>query len=249
MWGLTKLWVTITLVLLSGCNGASSKPGELASPKPSEANSSGNKATSAAQPTVETREIKDYAPIPLDRLIGTAELIVTGEVLTVKDGTFTARIKNTLVGEASPEAEIQQYIPSPFEGAPRPSPYQAGQTFLWFLMTDEKNQRQKAWRIMGAGGEGEMPIEDGFVYFPSRHVEGLTSESHRVQGAQRSIQRFDAEAFFDAVKKYRACFKWQPPKAEKPKPSKICDQPNLDQFSRRSAIHKYLADSTLNRLK
>ena len=194
--------------------------------------------------------MSDYATVPLDRLIGTAELIVKGEVSAVKDSVFTIRNSTVLAGSpTSPEIEIHQYIPSRFEGTPRPVAYKAGQTFLWFLMKDEKDSGQKPWRIMGAAGEGEMPIEDGFIYFPARHVEGLASESHRVQGVQRNIERFAAEEFLDAVKKYRACFEWKAAKVGRARPTRICDQANLEQFSRTSTIHKYLTEITLNRIK
>ena len=188
--------------------------------------------------------------MPLDRLIGTAELIVMGEVLTVKDATFVARRNSILAGNLpSPEMEILQYVPSRFEGAPRPAPYQTGQTFLWFLVKDQKQPRPDQWRIMGAGGEGEMPIQDDFVYFPGRHVEGLATETRRVQGAQRNIQRYDAQEFLEAVKKYRACFTWKSANAARPKPVATCNQAALDQLSRTSTMQKYLVGITLNRIK
>jgi hypothetical protein len=102
---------------------------------------------------------------------------------------------------------------------------------------------------MGAGGEGEMPVDSNFVYFPARHIEGLKAESYSVHGAKRTSERFEVPTFIDAVKKYRACFKWEPAKAERPKPVTICDQASLDQLSQASLVHKYLVNTTLNRSK
>ena len=242
--------VVIALVLLTGCNSVAPKQEELA-PATSGANSSNAPGANANE---SPREIKsatmsDYALIPLDRMIGTAEIIVAGEVVSVNDATFTARVDSAVVGDVSlKQLEIAQYIPNRFEGTPRPAPYAVGQTFLWFLVKDEK-LGPNVWRIMGVGGEGEMPIAENFVYFPARHIDGLKAESYRVHGALRTTERFELPAFLDAVKNYRKCFKWEPARAERPKPVLSCDQATLDQLSKTSLVHKYLVTTTRNRSK
>ena len=189
----------------------------------------------------------DYATIPLDRLIGISQLIVAGDVVAVKDGTFTLRVTSTLAGNAhSPTIEVSQFIPSRFEGGSRLAPYRSGQSFLLFLVTDPK-QPQKAWRILGAGGEGEMPMEDGFVYFHARNVEGLPFASYRVHGSERKVQRADAKAFCNAIKGYRACFQWKPGSDERTQPTGLCAQDALDRYSSSSEIHRHLAQLTAKR--
>jgi hypothetical protein len=243
--------VVMVLVLLAGCNGAASKQEELASNKAG-ANSSNSSGATAKESPRETSSptMSDYALIPLDRMIGTAETLVVGEVASVSDATFRANVKEVVAGDfSSKQLEIAQYIPSRFEGKPRAVSYATGQTFLWFLVKDEKLQRPNVWRIMGAGGEGEMPIDDGFVYFPARHIDGLKAEPYRVHGAERTTERFELPAFIDAVKNYRKCFKWEPAKVERPKPVAVCDQATLDQLAKTSVAHKYLVTTTLNRGK
>jgi len=239
--------VVMALVLLTGCNSAAPKPEELA-PTNGGANSSTGASANESPGEAKPSTMSDYALIPLDRMIGTAEFIVVGEVVSMSDTTLRARVDSAVVGDFSGPLEIAQYIPSRFEGTPRPAPYATGQRFLWFLVKDEK-LRPNVWRIMGAGGEGEMPIDDNFVYFPARHIEGLKAEAYRVHGAQRTTERFELPAFLDAVKNYRKCVKWEPARSQRPKPVVNCDQGTMDQLSKTSLVQKYLITTTLNRSK
>lgn len=200
-----------------------------------------------AGPSVRARAtMSDFAPIPLDRLIGTATLIVLGDVAATKKDSFRLRVTETLAGRASPEIEVRPYIPSRFEGTPRPAPYRQGQSFLLFLV-EEESHPQGPWKILGSGGEGEMPVEEGFVYFHGRNVEGLPFGRYRVHEADRNIQRFDARAFVDAVERYRECFEWKPGSSERSRPASRCDQATLDELARTSPIHRHLVQLTARR--
>lgn len=243
--------VVMALVLLAGCDAGTRKQDELASPGGGANSSNASGAVAKESPvTASSPTMSDYALIPLDRMIGTAEMIATGEVIAVSDATFTARVSSMLIGDAaSTQLEIAQYVPSRFEGTARPAPYATGQVFLWFLVKDEKLKRPDVWRIMGAGGEGELPIDTDSVYLPARHIEGLKAEPHRVHGVERTTERFELPALLDAVKNYRRCFKWEPAKSERPKPVASCDRESLDQLSKTSLVHKYLITTTLNRSK
>lgn len=238
------LWLAIALVLISGCK-------RLDSSRRTEVGSPGNHAWTDPKETPRRTQadMSDYEPVPLDRLIGIAQLIVAGEVSNVKDQTFTLRPTLTLAGEApSAEIEVVKFIPNRFEGAPRPGPYKPGQSFLWFLIKDPKDQLQNRWKILGIGGEGEMPLQDGFVYFHGRNVAGIPFGSYRVHEVERNIQRYEAAQLFDAVKGYRSCFVWKAGKTERPEPTRICDTAAFDQLARRSSIHKYLAGLTAKRI-
>jgi hypothetical protein len=230
-------WVVLPLVLFVG--SPIGKWQSTIEQNPSPAVSQGKKES----------DMSDYEPIPLDRVIGMAQLIVVGEVSKVKEGSFTLRPTQTLAGAASAgEIEVLQFTPNRFEGAPRTAPYKTGQTFLLFLIHDEKHPTEGAWRILGIGGEGEMPVEDGFVYFHGRNVEGLPFGSYTVHGAVRKIQRFDAQKFFDAVKGYRLCFAWKPDKENRLEPTRLCDETSLERYASASDIHRHLARLTSRRL-
>lgn len=240
----TMIWLIITLILMAGCNRMSTHQPEVDGLK------SRSPTPSHVQPDqLSSNTMADYEPIPLDRLIGTAQLIVLGEVTKVSNHTFSLRVSQQLAGAtAANEIEIRQYIPSKFEGSPRPAPYAIGQSFLLFLTPGKPSPTDSAWTIMGIGGEGEMPIEGDFIYFHGRNVEGLPFESHQVHKAQRSIQRFVSQEFFDAVKKYRFCFEWKPGKEGRPEPAKTCDEAAIAKYAQVSAIHSYLARLTSRRI-
>lgn len=237
-------WMVVLIVLIAGCSGSNSaKPSDAASP------GNGNKTSPKRGEQPIQPVSSDHEPIPLDRLIGMAQLIVVGEVFEVRDTTYKLHVKLQLVGDASSEIEVLQFIPDRFEGAPRPAPYRTGQAFLLFLIKDEKHQMQKYWKILGAGGEGEMPVQDGFVYFHGRNVEGIPFKSYRIHGVERNIQRLEAQVFFDAVKKHRSCFEWKPGKGDRLEPARICDEATIDQYARVSNIHRYLVKLTLDSIR
>lgn len=240
------LQIAMSLLMFAGCNNAGSiSQTESISPNNSETTTSAAAARSpAAEPAVESAEpqgessMSDYALIPLGRMIGTAQLIVAGEVVQIGDGTVTARVDQTLAGTSpGSTVTIRQYIPSKFDGTPRPAPYAAGQSFVWFLT---KYEPSGGWKIMGAGGEGEMPVENGFVHFMTPVLEGIAAQSFRVHGASRTLRRIEAAPFFDAVKRYRSCFEWRAAEGDRPKPTQICDDAVLDQYGRVSALHRHL---------
>ncbi len=238
------IWTTLALVMFSGCARVDQK-------QSGEANSPAKSAATAVERSSQKEKpaMSDYEPIPLDRLIGMAQLIVVGEVSLVKDSSFTLRPTLILAG-TSPQGEIEisKFIPNRFEGKPRAVPYKEGQSFLLFLTKNEKLP-EAPWTVLGAGGEGEMPNQDGFIYLPGRNVEGLPFQTHRVHDAERNIQRVESAPFIDAVKRYRSCFVWKPGKDEQLQPSRICDAATVKQYASSSSMHDYLARLTAKRIR
>lgn len=193
--------------------------------------------------------MSDFEPIPLPRLIAISKLVVVGEVTQIQDKTFTFRIQDSLIGEVSNELiEVKQYIPRRFE-CPREAAYATGQHFMLFLVPNDDENTRQVWLILGINGEGEMPIEDGFVYFHGRFVEGLERHEYLVHGSQRLIQRFSVELFKAAVHDYPLCFQWQTNSEDnRLEPRLVCNEQDLEHYRTQSVIHEYLAVQTLQRL-
>ncbi len=224
---LAYLLAQCSMAAFVGCNGGHNSPSsQINRPLPvkQEANTSMN----------------DYEPIPLPRLIGMADHILAGTVQSVEKETFFFKVEDVLGGETTKELiSVAQFIPNQFDG-PRETPYQAGQHFLIFLKMDTA---QNVLRILGAGGEGEMPVEDGFVYFPGRHVDGLEMKNYRVQQTARAIQRYEHKTFSDAVKDFRKCYHCQFDVAEERyKCHKSCEPTEFQRLAGKSFIHKYLVE-------
>ena len=218
-----------SLATFSGCDHAQND-------KPSSQN---NQPLPAQQEI--SANMNDYEPIPLPRLIGIADHILLGTVQSVEKETFAFKVEEVLVGEAAKAVlAVRQFVPNEFDG-PRAAPYQPGQRFLLFL---KMNTAQNALLVLGAGGEGEMPIESDFVYFHGRHVEGLEKKNYSVHLAERAIQRFDYKIFAEAVKDFRRCYHCEFDKTEERyKCQRTCETAAFQSLEKKSFIHKYLTNN------
>lgn len=197
----------------------------------------------------------DYDPIPLPRLIGMADFVVIGTVTDIEDSIFQFHGHEFLLNKYSLDSLIvRKFIPSKFDG-PRPLPYATKQSFVLFLTKPIQDNTQHPWSIIGYTGEGEMPIENGFVYFEGSYLQGLERKPYEVQGVSRNLQRFNLDDFINAVKNYRECFSWRlveyiknNKKRERWQPSKKCPDVTVKSYQAKSWIHEYLVQETINRI-
>ena len=105
----------------------------------------------------------DYSPITLPKLIETSDLILHIEITKDIDERIEARILEVIKGDY----KLRNIMVEKFEDwtcASRWSEYQIGQRELIFL---QKHRKDNTWIIMGAGNEGEMPIENDKLYYKS----------------------------------------------------------------------------------
>jgi hypothetical protein len=217
-----------TLAALSGCNNTH------APVSPSE----------STQPVSVIQEtpvlMNDYEPIPLPRLIGISEYVLLGSVQSIQKETFSFKVEKVLIGNMAKEVlTVAQFIPNKFDG-PREAPYQNGQQFLLFLKMDST---QHLLQILGAGGEGEMPVEESFVYFHGRYVEGLEKKNYTVHSKERAIQRFDYKTFEEAVMDFRKCYSYRfDPSVKRYECQKLCGTDEIQRIESKSFIHKHLTD-------
>lgn len=197
---------------------------------------------------------KDFAPVPFTRLIGMADLIAIGNVEGVGESTFQFHVDEFLLNHhVSSYINVEKNILPEFV-APRVLPYARGQRFALFLKKDQ-NTTDHTWKILGIAGEGEMPIEDKYVYFSVYDLEGLKHTPHEAHGVTRKLQRYNLDVFKDAVKNYPTCFSWKLVKYIKNKkersrwvPSKICPNESILNYQSKSWLHEYLARETMKRI-
>jgi hypothetical protein len=206
-----------------------------------------------SQAKLEMSVNSDYEPIPIDRLIGTADVIVLGNIIRLSDSTFSLQVVNLIAGNYdSTEIEIKQFHPDKFDGGSRIIPYKPGQSYLLFLKAVKSVAPVKRWIIMGIGGEGEMPHADNYVYFPGRNVEILNYGEFIVFGNKIKIQRYSLDLFIASIKDYRKCFKWvmaeKTSKTEIYLPSLICDKSIVDKSASASSIQKYIIEMSLRKI-
>jgi len=203
----------------------------------------------------EARGIVDYEPMSLPSLIGLADLVIVGQVTEVSDSTFDFQVDEVLVNEYPRESIIVAKFSPPEIFAPRAMPYTAGQRFVLFLEKSEGDSVDLAWKVLGFAGEGEMPVENGFVYFAAVNVRGLERKQYEVHGVTRFLQRFSLDNFCNAVKDYRECFVWKSVETVKNKKTRIrwipslnCGESEIQVYEKKSWIHNYLAENTLSKM-
>ncbi|MCP4581779.1 MAG: hypothetical protein GY839_09175 [candidate division Zixibacteria bacterium] len=191
----------------------------------------------------------DYEQAPLYRLIGFADLIAAGEVISVSESTFTFHIDEALIGEPNESIiQVSKAIFMEFD-EPRAIPYDSGQVFLVFLMKDATADHELIWQSMSVAGGSEFPLEGEFVYFTGRFVQGLEHKDYLVHGVTRNIQRYDASLFKQAIRGYRDCFNWPGESIyARRSPELLCNDSLLTNYRRQSGMHEYLARETVKRI-
>lgn len=185
----------------------------------------------------------DYQPFPLFELIATAELIVVGTVAEVNDATFRLKTTRVIRGTAADAIEIKRFID--WNGNDRWADYQRGQELLLFLFKESRSL-EAAWLILGAGGQGEMLIEGDAVYCHGLFLAGFPQKKYSVQGGELTGYRFASDVFLAAVEDYSRCFQMKETQPGKPRVLvKNCPGGTLEAYRTRSALHRFLADQSV----
>jgi hypothetical protein len=196
----------------------------------------------------------DYLPVPLSRLIASASLGVLGTITGVEEAYFYFQIDEFIVNE-QPERNITvtKYIPLDMF-LPRSLPYAANQRFILFLKEKEVEGTDPLWEIIGAAGEGELPVDDQYVYLEGHDLQGLASDVYPSRGGVRAMQRFDLEEFLDAATTYKSCFSWELIKYFKNNKERQrwqafvhCDDEQRKSWADRSWMHNYLLQETMKK--
>ena len=198
----------------------------------------------------ESNSIMDYSPIPVPRLIGMADLSVLGTINSITKEHFTFQIEEFLKGEIPEKSiEVKKFIPLILD-EPSPLSYAKGQRYILFLKKQSSDARN-FWKILGLGGEGQMPVQDDHVYFEGSNIEGLVIQDYVVWEVRRELQRFDLPVFKEAVKDYGQCYSWNQQEIRKKMrwvASKNCADSTQKAYGQKSWFHQYLVRETLKKI-
>jgi len=109
----------------------------------------------------------DYESTTLPELIEKSDLIVEGKIVKIDKETVELLIIEVIKGDtALKNITVQKF--NDWTCASRWTTYQIGQTELVFLL---KDQNMNLWHSMGAGNEGEMPIENETLFYKSLYMK------------------------------------------------------------------------------
>jgi len=146
----------------------------------------------------------EYDRYQLFELVLVADVVVAGEIESVGSATFQLRIENSIVGEGLPaSASVQRF--EDWTCASRWQEYAAGQRVLLFL---EKGAAGP-YRILGAGGEGEMPLLASDVIVRGYRVRGHDEERSRLDGVEVEGARVSLDEFQAAVRGFRSAAEFE----------------------------------------
>lgn len=190
----------------------------------------------------------DYEPPRLSELIGESELIVLGTISDVQEKTVVLEDYEVIFGpRGEGPLEVRRFVD--WSGASRWTAYRAGQTVLLLLSRPaaaEEEGEPRAWRIRGIGDEGEMPVENGFVYTHGPVLGRSDMQKYIVDQGTLYGRRFDVKTFVSAVEGFKRCFGFARGDAETDSPTvlQLCDDEALDAYRRESELNRELADAT-----
>jgi len=209
---------------------------------------------------INNKEMKaDYSPLPLNHMILTADLVIYGEIEKIENSSFVLKIEGEAYGEYDGSSiKVKQF--QNWTCAERWTGYEVGQNVFLFLKKEKNNE----WKIMSAGGEGELPIANEhiylyayyayympFVYYERKGLNGhnyyYKFQTFEIYGSQFSGVKFNFEMFLDAVRGLRDCFKFiKGNTSPENKINLICTKEELKKYKKISKLHSWLAKTCIN---
>ena len=143
----------------------------------------------------------EYIPIYLYGMIQGADLILHARIIEVLENEIELDIIEKIKGEYS----HQKIIIEKFENwscASRWRTYKVGQEELIFLYEDKKTEN---WKIIGAGNEGEITIENKKLYYPSPYFSSeylLEEKQYTLKEGKLFAIEFDLKKAIQGIKDY-----------------------------------------------
>jgi hypothetical protein len=175
----------------------------------------------------------DYEALEIKYMAVAADLIVSGEIASVKVSTFIFKIQEHIAGKPDTVKYIEVEKFENWTCASRYSPYQAGQKALLFLKKSKNNK----WYTMSAGNEGEARIEGNNVFvWESWKYTGAPALPAREYGTGFSLKDMIA-----AIKDFRSCHKTIP--GDYHSVDRTCSSAQAAAYIKRSEAHRFLFSS------
>lgn len=147
--------------------------------------------------------LADYSPPPLFDMVGSSDLVLVGTVAAVGADRFVLNVETVVAGELKAKTiAVRRFVD--WTCAQRWAPYEEKQRVL-LCLTAAKGELAT---IRSAGGEGEMPVVDGVVYYRGYPVTTVRPASPHVVGEKTlHSQQLGLEDFVAAIQGYRRCFR------------------------------------------
>ena len=192
-----------------------------------------------------------YIPTPLEDMLGSSDLVVTGSIARVDSESFVLRVEKLVAGEHdAPTLEVQRF--RDWACARRWAPYAAGQRVLLCLFRATSLDGEPVWRIRSGGGEGEMPIasdDDGraFVYYRRGNLPFASDGRYPLHGGELYAVRMPLEATLRTIRAFRRAFSWELDRST-PMPQVVAVRPTtpdaVAEFAAQGDFEAWLVEAT-----
>lgn len=203
-----------------------------------------------------------YVERLLAEVIAEADVIVVGTIRDVKAGkdVFPAdhyQKGSTLYRTSCLAVSVERVVKGtgiangdvlPVDGfvdwscASRWARYAPGQRAVLFLHTpptDCEACAKPTWRVVGAGNEGEVPLDDQFAYFHAGE-DGLSQKQFDVAGGQFFGRRAPVASFLEAVTDFQRLFDWTFQHPKWPTIRQVATDAEVAAYEGRSPLHARL---------
>ncbi|MCC6357301.1 MAG: hypothetical protein IT450_01045 [Phycisphaerales bacterium] len=184
-----------------------------------------------------------FDPLNFAEVVGSADLIVAGTIVDLTESDFRIDVSDVLHGDGGlKQLRVKRF--GDWTCAKRWTPYANGQRLLFFLWSDSDDGG--VWRILGAGDEGEMPIDGEFIY-PSvlLNEPPIERPTFEVYGGKRG-QRVSSSDFVNAVRGIREHFHIARRDSRRGfSIRQVRTNRDVSAYRKRSAIHALLVDELL----
>ena len=202
----------------------------------------GAQAADAPRPTVQ--------PLPLYQMVATADVIVVGTLAKVTPALLTLTTEQVIQGPAEKKYQVKRYVPDTAQG-PWLSEHKDQQLMLFLsrAASGYESMYQSIWTIMGAGGQGELPIENQSIYLGGFSLPGFVQKTYPLPGGQITGYQWVRDEFFEAVAQYGRCFQMKIPAHSSPSSAptlvQTCPDDALNTYRQSSAISRLLVEQSL----
>lgn len=149
-----------------------------------------------------------YIPLELGDMLGSSDLVLTGTITRVGETTFELEIERLVAGEfKEPHIEVARF--RDWACARRWAPYAVGQQVLLCLFRAHGVDGKPKWAIRSGGGEGEMPLREGYVYYRAANLPVDGEGEWELDGTTVSATRIPFPQLARAARGLRRCYTWK----------------------------------------
>lgn len=189
--------------------------------------------------------VAKYSSLGVSERTAKADAIVLGAISSVEARDFIFRVERVLKGSPTLKSlRIHRF--QNWTCAIRWAPYEKGQRLILFIRRAPDVAR--TWRVLGAGDEGEAPVEGGKAFLkPGFNESGQRSSQATAYGRAIAARGYDLKELTDAIAGYGGIYRWGNEGQDGGQSiTQTASDTALTAYRARSPVHDYLVRDTVD---